>query len=85
MWRPLVAIVENEPLAVCDTQTLKNSDWEVIEKILDEAVEESMYLKRRDRHAWYWMKEQTKDDVLVLSVWDSAEPDSTCSKSWQNR
>lgn len=80
VWRPLVAVVENEPLAVCDTQTILDSDWEVIEKILDEAVEESMYLKRRERHRWYWMENQTRDDVLVLSVWDSQQPDSpSCS------
>ncbi len=54
-----MAVVENEPLAVCDTQTVQDSDWEMIEKILDEAVEESMYLKRRDRHKWYWMEKQT--------------------------
>lgn len=68
-------------MAMCDTQTLEDSDWEVIEKILDNSIEESMYLKRRERHRWYWMQEQTRDEVLVLAVWDSSKPDSPSGKS----
>ncbi|KAI9162791.1 Calcium-transporting ATPase [Paramyrothecium foliicola] len=73
---PLVAVVENEPLAVCDARTVEDSDWEMIKKILDEAIEETMYMKRRERHKWSWMDKQTKDDVLALSLWGSSKPDS---------
>jgi hypothetical protein len=50
---------------------VQNTDWEVVEKIQDKWIEESMYLKRNLAHSWYWMSSQTKDDVTAFTVWDS--------------
>lgn len=81
VWRPLVDVVETDPLVLCDTQTLEDSDWDVVQKILDKSVEESMYLKRQQRHQWYWMSDQTKDDVIVMTIWDSKHPEKRSGKS----
>lgn len=74
-------VVQSEPLALCDRRTVPSSDWEVVEKVLENAVEESMYLRRRDYQKWYWMSEQTRDDVLAITVWDSRRPDDLSGQS----
>ncbi|PMD15085.1 hypothetical protein NA56DRAFT_356977 [Hyaloscypha hepaticicola] len=74
VWRPLVDVVETDPLVCCDTRTVADSDLDVVQKVMDNTVEESMYLKRRTQHQWYWMSNQTRDDVLVMTVWDSKTP-----------
>lgn len=65
---------------LCDTQTLQDDDWDVVQKVLDKSVEESMYLKRQERHKWYWMSDQSKDDVIVMTIWDSNCPEQKSSK-----
>ena len=76
MWRPLVDVVETDPLVCCDTRTVTDSDLDVVQKVMDETVEESMYLKRQKQHQWYWMSNQTRNDVTVMTVWDSNNPSS---------
>jgi hypothetical protein len=80
VWRPLVDVVETDPLVCCDTRTVADSDLDVVQKVMDNTVEESMYLKRRTQHQWYWMSNQTRDDVLVMTVWDSKMPSTKSSK-----
>lgn len=88
VWRPLVDVVETDPLVCCDTRTVSDSDLDVVQKVMDDTVEESMYLKRRAAHQWYWMSNQTRDDVLVMTVWDSKRPFRKSSKCihhhWSN-
>ncbi|KAJ3496067.1 hypothetical protein NLG97_g2938 [Lecanicillium saksenae] len=76
VWCPIVDVVESDPLVLCDIRTVEDSDWDVVEKVLDHSVEESMYLKRRKRHQWYWMSDQTKNESIVMNIWDSIHPDS---------
>lgn len=47
---------------------------EIVQKVMNNTVEESMYLKRREGHRWYWMSDQTRNDVIVMNVWDSKTP-----------
>jgi len=75
VWRPLVDVVETDPLVCCDTRTVDDADLDVVQKIMDDAVEEGMYLKRQSKHQWYWKSSQTRNDVLVMNVWDSNKPD----------
>ncbi|KAI9671546.1 MAG: hypothetical protein M1817_003598 [Caeruleum heppii] len=75
LWRPLSAVVENEPLALCDVRTVRPEDWEPVDKVFDNWVEESMYLKRNENHRWFWLSRQTRDEVTAFTVWDSKRPD----------
>ena len=33
--------------------------------------QEVMYLRHSDKHTWYWISSQTKDEVTAFVVWDS--------------
>ncbi|KAH6718667.1 hypothetical protein BKA61DRAFT_473338 [Leptodontidium sp. MPI-SDFR-AT-0119] len=74
VWRPLVDIVQTDPLVYCDTWTVTDSDLDIVQKVMNDTVEESMYLKPRKEHQWYWMSNQTRDDVVIMTVWDSKRP-----------
>ncbi|KAF2009095.1 hypothetical protein BU24DRAFT_415441 [Aaosphaeria arxii CBS 175.79] len=74
LWRPLVDVVKTNPLVCCDTRTVKDTDLDVVQKVMDDTVEEGMYLKWNKDHRWYWQSDQTRDDVLVMTVWDSRRP-----------
>jgi hypothetical protein len=72
----LTPVVENQPLAMCDRETVQDSDWEIVEKIQTNWIEESMYLKYNKQHKWYWLSNQTIDEVTCLVVWDSERADN---------
>lgn len=74
-----MSVVENQPLALCDRRTVHASDWEEVEKIQTRWIEKSMYLMRNEDHKWYWLSNQTHDEVTALVVWDSAKANSETS------
>ena len=80
LWRPLVPVVESQPLALCDRRSVQSSDWEEVEKVQTQWIEESMYLRRNENHMWYWLSNQTQDEVTAIVVWDSAKADSVTGK-----
>jgi hypothetical protein len=82
IWRPLVPVVENQPLAFCDRRSVRTSDWEEVEKIQTAWIEESMYLRHNEGQKWFWLSNQTMDEVTAIVVWDSADPDSVTGKFW---
>lgn len=75
LWRPVLK-VETGPLAFCDIRTVAEEDWEPVDKVFDDWVEESMYLKHNPAHKWYWLSDQTPDDVSTFVIWDSENPDN---------
>ncbi|KAJ8130113.1 hypothetical protein O1611_g3513 [Lasiodiplodia mahajangana] len=71
IWRPLVPIIKERPLALCDWSTVVSDDWELCDQIHHDRVDEAMYLKRRGHHEWWWLSDQTCDELAMFVVWDS--------------
>lgn len=80
MWRPLKT-VKRDPLVICDWRTVDQS--EVVEalyrspsEIRDEyMVSACMILPPKDvsKQKWYWLPQQTPEDVLVIKIGDTEE------------
>lgn len=50
MWRPVVDVVEIGSLAMCDMRSVEEDDWEAVDKVFDNWVEDSMYLQHSKEH-----------------------------------
>lgn len=74
IWRPLVPVVVDEALALCDRRTVTHDDWVTLDKVHTRWIEESMYMKHRDSHQWYYLSNQTRDEVTAMLIWDSHMP-----------
>jgi hypothetical protein len=77
MWRPIKTIYR-DPLAVCDGQTVEESDLLPQSIIFDtpgrknsEAV--TVRAPKRCNHQWYFIHEQRPDELLLFKCWDSAD------------
>ncbi|KAF2191376.1 hypothetical protein K469DRAFT_370108 [Zopfia rhizophila CBS 207.26] len=77
VWRPLVDKVYDAPLAFCDRRSVSQEDLLEEDKVHPTHWEEGLYLLHRDHHKWYWLSEQTRDEVAMFLTWDSAEIDSS--------
>ncbi|KAH8768681.1 hypothetical protein F5882DRAFT_509081 [Hyaloscypha sp. PMI_1271] len=70
-WRPTIAVVEDTPLALCDRRSVAIDEPVPCDKVLEDYVDESFYLKYNPAHKWYWLSQQTRDEIAVFVVWDS--------------
>lgn len=61
------------PLAVCDEQTVPDSDRFLYELMFPDRTGENYSLKFNEDHMWYYYPEQQFDEVLVFKVFDKKE------------
>jgi len=73
IWRALVPVVRERPLALCDWRSVQSEDWELCDQIHHDRVDEAMYLKRREGHEWWWLSNQRADELSLFVVWDSLQ------------
>lgn len=71
IWRPLVPVVQTDPLALCHPQFIEPDD--LIEK--DNVTNQhtavgSLYLLYRAGHHWYYADSQTSQEAWVFVSWD---------------
>ncbi|KAH9985174.1 hypothetical protein F4779DRAFT_632510 [Xylariaceae sp. FL0662B] len=72
VWRP-IGQVREWPLALCDGRTVDDSDLVECDHIRRHYTGSTMYLLERPRHRWYYLSNQTPDEVIIFKNFDSSE------------
>lgn len=52
-WRSLLPIVEDRPLALCDSRSVASEDLAAADRIVPDMVGEVYYLTYNPNHKWY--------------------------------
>jgi hypothetical protein len=73
VWRPLLPVVEDSPLALCDAASVRNEDLLECDKVHADHIGEGLYLRYHQEQRWYWLSEQTNNEALVFVTWDSVQ------------
>ncbi|KAI0192131.1 hypothetical protein F4808DRAFT_443267 [Astrocystis sublimbata] len=71
LWRPLYHPVVDSALAVCDFNTVSPSDLVATDHVNSDYHSEIYYMKYNREQQWYWLREQTPDEVLMFITFDS--------------
>ncbi|KAK5062768.1 hypothetical protein LTR84_004843 [Exophiala bonariae] len=77
-WRPLVPVIEDSPLAVCDYRSVRKEDLIACDRIIPTRVGEIYYLKHKEHHQWYYAKEMTWNEMFMMVMFDSKEGVARC-------
>lgn len=96
LWRPLKPITR-EPLAICDSSTVADSDLQEIklrvpadykrndtdkEPVGYRPVESAIWqLKANERHRWYFPYQMQPDEALLIKCFDSKDDGSTARRA----
>ena len=75
VWRPISSTpVHADPLACCDTSTVDMDTDVALLRLHDSKYTENLLgvLPAAERHAWYYFPQMSRDEAIVLRVWDSA-------------
>lgn len=76
VWRPVLNPSEDYPLALLDPNTVDESqDFLTVDKVTPERAVSAYMVRYDPSHRWYWLGNQTPDEVIVFSMWDTHPPD----------
>jgi len=71
IWRPLVEMIEDIPLAMCDIQTVKHSDLVPSVHVRAEYLRKNFLVKYSSEFQFYYLSKMTKEEVCAFIVFDS--------------
>lgn len=79
-WRPLKHVVREAPLAFCDFTSVDPVDLIATDRPSREYVGEVYYMKHNSAQKWYWLSQQTPDELSLFMSYDSdpGEGEATC-------
>ncbi|PVH79056.1 hypothetical protein DL98DRAFT_461726 [Cadophora sp. DSE1049] len=70
-WRTLIPVLEDRPLAFCDSRSVDPSDLVAADRIIPGNVGEVYYLTYNPKHQWYWPEKQTPEEPLIFVMYDT--------------
>lgn len=78
-WKPLNPIVYDYPLALCDRRTIRSNDILAYDRVHDKQWKEAIYPRFTEYQQWFWLPEQTRNELTVFTIWDSGSGPNTAS------
>lgn len=72
-WRSLLPVLEDNPLALCDSRSVREEDLVPADRIIPNAVGEVYYLKYNPSHKWHWLSRQTDSELFVFVMYDTKD------------
>lgn len=71
IWMPLVEVVGDWALSLCDGSTADPNDFIETDHIRRHYTGSSMYMQRRPGEKFYYFSRQGKNNVMFLKIFDS--------------
>ncbi|KAI0036309.1 hypothetical protein K488DRAFT_76091 [Vararia minispora EC-137] len=72
VWRPIGNTVAHHPLAVADFRTIdREKDLVAARLIYEDREGETFSVKHNPNLKWYYLADQTPDEVILIKCWDS--------------
>ncbi|KAH4188154.1 hypothetical protein HBI56_108130 [Parastagonospora nodorum] len=75
VWRPLVQVIQDKPLALCDSRTVLKNDLIATDQVTRKIAGEIYYVNYNPDQMWYYLSEQKEDEVIIFKSYDS-RPDA---------
>lgn len=74
-WKPLMKRVSEWPIAVCDTSTISVDDCHAVDTVFPHYASELYHIGHNAAHKWFYLSEQTDEEVLLMQIFDSDTPE----------
>lgn len=72
LWRPIHGPLQDAPLAVCDASSVAPDQLVASDLVYRDRVGETYSVSYGPKHAWYYVPEMRRDEVLLLKCCDTA-------------
>jgi hypothetical protein len=64
-------VVEDRPLALCDSRTVLPSDLLPADRVMPIGSGEVYYLTYNPQHKWFWLENQTSSEPFLFVMYDT--------------
>jgi len=75
-WRPLNNVLEDRPLAFCDSRSVETNDLMPTDRILPDRIGEVYYLQHNPNQQWYWIDRQRNEEMAIFLAFDSGRTEN---------
>jgi hypothetical protein len=62
--------VKNAPLLLADRRSVSKHDLIEADQIWPDKVNQTDYIYHRQNHKWYWLSNQTPDEIVLFATWN---------------
>ncbi len=73
VWRSIAGPVETTPLAIADARSIRPQSFIATDLVYSDRVGEIYYVAYDPTLRWHYFSDMTRDEALLLKVFDSAE------------
>jgi hypothetical protein len=73
VWRPISGPVQRTPLALADASSIAEDERVATDQVFPDRVGEIYHVAHNETQHWYWAPEMTRDEVILIKGWDSAD------------
>lgn len=73
---------EDFPLAMLDPTSVDyDNDAVPLDHVTQMSAAETAYLKHNPNHRWYWLSNQTPDEVIIFTQYDTHPPNGRFNRT----
>ncbi|KAG4441814.1 hypothetical protein IFR05_002678 [Cadophora sp. M221] len=70
-WRTLVPVLEDRPLALCDSRSVDPKDLIAADRVIPSLTGEVYSLTYNANHNWFWLEKQTLAEPFIFVMYDT--------------
>jgi hypothetical protein len=71
IWRPLVEVIEESPLAFCDSRTVSTEDLVAADLVYPHHIGEKYDILYGEHQRWYYFESMKSDECVLIKMFDS--------------
>lgn len=71
IWRPLIDIIEESPLAFCDSRTVSSADLVAADLVYPHHIGEKYDVLWGADQRWYYLDKMRSDECVLIKMFDS--------------
>lgn len=71
VWKPIRGPLRDWPLALCDYTSVDRADLVEVDEVHREDILESHGVQYNPSQEWYFLSDQTEDEILIFKAADS--------------
>ncbi|KFY85181.1 hypothetical protein V500_08633 [Pseudogymnoascus sp. VKM F-4518 (FW-2643)] len=71
IWRPLIDVIEESPLAFCDSRTVSSADLVAADLVYPHHIGEKYDVLWGEDQRWYYLDKMRSDECVLIKMFDS--------------
>lgn len=68
-------MVKNAPIVIADRRTVLKDDLVEVDNVMEDKVSKTGFIYHRPNQKWFWLADQTPEEIAMFATWTPDTPD----------